>query len=100
MADTAQFFEQLTSLFRNLSAGKRLTLVVLIAGTVAGFALLTNWSGAVDLRPIYSNLDPEDAGAIVAKLKEQKVPFRVGPDGRSILVPAETLHEIRMQLAS
>jgi flagellar M-ring protein FliF len=100
MADTAQFFEQLTRLFRNLSAGRRLTLLVLIAGTVAGFALLMNWSGAVDLRPLYSNLDPEDAGAIVARLKEQKVSYRVGPDGKSILVPAEALHEIRMQLAS
>jgi flagellar M-ring protein FliF len=100
MAEPAQFFEQIISLFRNLSAGKRFTLVVLIAGTIGGFTLLTNWSGAVDLRPLYSNLDPEDAGAIVARLKEQKVPYRVGPDGKSILVPAETLHEIRMQLAS
>jgi flagellar M-ring protein FliF len=100
MADSPQFLTQLTSLIRNLSAGKRITLVVLIAGTVAGFALLMNWSGGVDLRPLYSNLDPEDAGAIVARLKEQKVPYRIGADGKSILVPAETLHEIRMQLAS
>jgi hypothetical protein len=35
MADNPQFFEQLTILIRNRSAGKRITLVVLIGATVA-----------------------------------------------------------------
>jgi len=95
-----QAFQQLASVVRGLSPAKRLTMATLILGTVAGLALLMTWSGGVELRALYTQLDPQDAGAIVARLKDQKIPYRIGPDGRTVLVPSENLHEIRMQMAS
>jgi flagellar M-ring protein FliF len=92
--------QQLAAVVRGLSPAKRLTMVTLVLGTAAGLALLMTWSGGVELRALYTQLDPQDAGAIVARLKEQKIPYRIGPDGRSVLVPSESLHEIRMQMAS
>jgi flagellar M-ring protein FliF len=58
------------------------------------------WTGGVELRALYGNLEPQDAGAIVARLKEQKIPYRIAADGRTVMVPAESIHEIRMQLAA
>jgi flagellar M-ring protein FliF len=100
MSALAQFLQQVAALIGRLSLGKRITLAALILGTIGGLALLMVWSGGVDLRPLYSNLDADDAGAVVNRLKEQKIPYRIGADGRSVFVPSESLHEIRMQLAS
>jgi flagellar M-ring protein FliF len=100
MGSLVQIVKQLAAFFGHLSAGKRTTLAILVLGTVAAFALLLTWSGGVELRLLYSNLEAEDASAIITKLKEQKTPYRIGADGRSVMVPAESLHEIRMQLAS
>jgi flagellar M-ring protein FliF len=49
--------------------------------------------------PLFSQLEREDAAAIVAKLKELKVPYRVEGDGTSIEVPEARAHELRLELA-
>ncbi len=100
MAALPQTLQQLVTVVRGMSPAKRLTMLTLILGTVAGFAFLMTWSGGVELRAVYTNLDPQDAGTIVSRLKEQKIPYRIADDGRTVLVPAESLHEIRMQMAS
>lgn len=100
MAALPQVIQQLTGAISGMSPGKRITLITLVLGTAVGLGFLMTWSGGVDLRPIYSNLDAQDAGAVVSRLKEQKIPYRIAGDGRTIMVPAESIHEIRMQLAS
>ena len=92
--------EQVAGAIRGMSPAKRITLLTLVVGTAVGLGFLSSWSGGVDMRAVYNGLDAQDAGAIVARLKEQKVPYRISADGRTILVPAESLHEVRMQLAS
>ncbi|MBM4376306.1 MAG: flagellar M-ring protein FliF [Deltaproteobacteria bacterium] len=49
---------------------------------------------------LYSQLEGEDAGAIVEKLKAQKIPFELTGDGTTIKIPKEKVHEVRLQLAS
>lgn len=100
MAALPQVIQQLTGAISGMSPGKRITLITLVLGTAVGLGFLMTWSGGVDLRPIYSNLDAQDAGAVVSRLKEQKIPYRIAADGRTIMVPAESIHELRMQLAS
>ena len=95
-----QLFLQLKTLFQNLSPSKRATLIILIIGTVAGFSLLITWTGRTDFQPLYSNLAAEDAGIILSKLKEQKIPYRITGNGNTILIPQERIHEMRMNLAS
>jgi flagellar M-ring protein FliF len=95
-----QLVLQLKALFQNLSPAKRTTLLILIIGTVAGFSLLVTWTGRADFQPLYSNLAAEDAGIILGKLKEQKIPYRITGNGNTILIPQEHIHEIRMNLAS
>ncbi len=48
---------------------------------------------------LFSQLDTEDASAIVAKLKELKVPFRIEADGSTVEVPESKLRELRLELA-
>jgi len=95
-----QIFVQLKNLFLNISRGKRITLVCMVMATLIGFSLLITWSGKIDYQALFSHLDQEDAGLILNKLKEQKIPYRIDANGSTIMVPDDQVHEIRMQLAS
>lgn len=100
MSSLAQIVRQLAAFFRRLSPARRATFATLLVGTIGALALLLTWSGGVEMRPLYGGLESDDAARIVARLKEQKIPYRLGADGRTVLVPVESLHDIRMQLAS
>ena len=91
---------QLKGLFLNLSPARRITLLTLVGGTIIGFIFVLAWSGRPDFQLLYSNVESEDAGSILAHLKERKIPYRIDGDGSSILVPREMIHETRMALAA
>jgi len=95
-----QILSQLNATFSNLSLGKKITLMTLILGSVAGFLFLMNWSGKSEFQPLYAQLDPEDASVILSKLKEQKIDYRIGSNGSTVLIPQEHIYETRMQMAS
>jgi len=95
-----QILSQLNATFSNLSLGKKITLVTLILGSVAGFLFLMNWSGKSEFQPLYAQLDPEDASAILSRLREQKIDYRIASNGSTVLIPQEHIYETRMQLAS
>ncbi len=97
---SANLFLQLNRLFKNLSLGKKITLFVLVGGTIAGFIFVMNWAGTPDYQILYSNLNPEDAGAIITKLKEQNIQYKISDNGNAIFAPRERIYEIRMELAS
>jgi len=92
--------KQITTLFKNISAGKKITLLALVGGTIIALITLITWAGKADFQVLYSNLSPEDAGAILTKLKDQKVPYQISSNGSSILIPRERVYETRLDLAS
>jgi len=49
---------------------------------------------------LFSGLAQEDAGAIVQKLSEQKVPYQLSADGTTIEVPQNKVDDMRLQLAT
>ena len=100
MGANSQILSQLNAAFSNLSLGKKLTLATLILGSIAGFIFLLNWSGKSEFEPLYANLNSEDASAILSKLKEQKIEYRIASNGTMILIPEQHIYETRMQLAS
>ncbi len=94
------FSIQLKALLKSLGPGKRIAFVSLIAGTIIGFVFLMTWTEKPNFRYLYSNLEMEDASAIIEKLKEQKIEYQIASNGSSILVPEEKMHEIRLEMAS
>ena len=96
----SEFPLQLKTLLKNLTLGKKIALFTLVGGTILGFIFLMTWTGRPDFQLLYSNLDPEDAGAILTRLKDQKIQYQISSDGNSILIPGERIYETRMELAS
>jgi flagellar M-ring protein FliF len=58
------------------------------------------WGQAGDYQVLYANLSQEDAGQVVAKLKEKGVPYEISGGGSAVLVPSDKVYELRLALAS
>ena len=91
----------LGSRWRGLPGGLRVLIVLAVVGVALGGAITWSVNNAVfeEYQVLFSNLSPEDAGAVVEALRTAKVPYRTG-DGNQVLVPASRVHEWRMRLAS
>ena len=92
--------QQIKLAFSGLSTGKLVTMAILVGSTIAGLAYLLAWSETDDLQPLYNNLAPEDAAAIVTKLKEGQIPYQLTLDGTGIRIPYDKIYETRLDLAS
>jgi flagellar M-ring protein FliF len=95
-----QLGRQLAAIWKDLGLNQRLSLVLAGAVVLVGLGGLVYWSSRVDYALLYGRLDPAEAGKVTQALEEAKVPYRVGAGGGSILVPADKVHQVRMQLAS
>jgi len=91
--------KQLRDMWAGMSTAKRLSLVVVMLAVVAGVLGISFISSQKTYTYLFTELSPEDGSAIAAKLKELKVPYRVGPNGTSIEVPEERVHELRLEMA-
>ena len=95
-----QILSQLNAAFSNLSLGKKITLATLVLGSLAGFFFLMNWTGQHEFQPLFAQLDAQDASAVISRLREQKIEYRIASNGSTVLIPQEHIYETRMQLAS
>ena len=91
---------QLKALYEGITPAKRLTLVAFVGITIVGFIFLMNWAGSPDFQVLYSNLGPEDGGAIVSALKEKRIPYKISANGSSILAPSDQIYDLRLELAA
>jgi flagellar M-ring protein FliF len=92
--------EQLKKLIANLSAMQRVTIVLAALAVGAGLFELVRWKQESDFRPLYTTLASEDAGAVVQKLKESGVEFRLSENGSTVLVPSAKVAEVRLEMAA
>jgi flagellar M-ring protein FliF len=78
-------------------------MIAISAASVVGIALVI--FGAMyglrrpDYTVLFSNLSAQDASAVIAKLKDEKVDFQLRDGGTTVLVPSENVYEERVALA-
>ena len=99
MDNFQDFLGKLGERFNELSQGKKVAALSLVALALASLLVMSLWLKAPDYQLLYANLSQEDAGAIVEKLKNQKIPYEVSNGGRTIRVASDMIHETRLQLA-
>ncbi|MDI6710316.1 MAG: flagellar basal-body MS-ring/collar protein FliF [Bacillota bacterium] len=83
-----------------LSPVQRIALGMAVAGVIAAVIYVAGLIGQYRYAPLFSGLAPGEAGAIVAKLKELQVPYRLTDQGTTVQVPRDQVYETRIQLAS
>jgi flagellar M-ring protein FliF len=91
---------QFRQIFDRLSWSQRIWIAVAIVAVIGGLTYVNHWNDERDFKPLFSGLADEDAGALVAKLHELGVEYRLAANGSTILVPSDKVAEARLQMAS
>ena len=87
--DVSAVLAQATSSYLKLPLSQKLLLPMLIAGSIWGIVMVSKWAANPDYAVLYSDLEPADAGAVIERLKTQKIKYQVRGDGGTIAVSPE-----------
>jgi flagellar M-ring protein FliF len=74
-------------------------LAVVAIGMLGTLAMMTMHSTSDQMALLYGDLDTRDAAQMVDLLGRNHVPYKIGPSGNQILVPADQVPETRLLLA-
>jgi flagellar M-ring protein FliF len=91
---------QFKQIFDRLTWSQRIWIAVAVVAVIGGLAWTHHWNDERDFKPLFTGLADEDAGALVAKLHEGGVEYRLASGGSTILVPSDKVAEARLQMAS
>jgi flagellar M-ring protein FliF len=92
--------DQIKKLLESLSWKQILSIVLAASAVVTALAVFSHWNRERDFRPLYSSLSEEDAGTVLAKVRESGSEFRLSENGSQILVPSGRVAELRLQMAA
>jgi flagellar M-ring protein FliF len=97
------FLENLKAKFLHLWNNTTVPQRIMVGGVALSvllvFFLLIYWMGRPEYSVLYDRLNPEDANRVMETLKANKEPYRLEDNGQTILVPANRVHELRLQVA-
>ena len=92
--------DQVSQLIQSPARNRNLLIGAVLLLAVVFFGSLIYWNSQPDFQVLFSNLSQEDAGEMVNKLKEKKIPFQLSSNGSSILVSREQVYDVRLALAA
>ncbi len=96
MADT---FESLKNGLARLSTRQKIQLAAAVLAIVGLLWGVSAYATRVRYGVLFSNVRAEEAGPVLAALKERQVPFRVTAGGSVIEVPLTRVNQLRLELA-
>ncbi len=91
--------DQFAATWARFSMQQKMTIGVLFIAVLGSLVYLPFMIRTPDYGVLFSNVGDQDAGQVIAKLKADGVPYKLGPGGKSILVPEDKVHETRLQMA-
>jgi flagellar M-ring protein FliF len=100
MDSIVQFLTRFWQGFNALSSGRKFSVLAVVLITAASIGLMVYFTNQVEYRVLFSNLAAEDAGNIIGKLNEKKVPYKISSSGNAVSVPADRVSELRLELAA
>jgi len=86
-------------LLKQLRANPRIPLIIAAAAAIALIAVLLLWARSPEYRVLYSNLSSSDGGSIISELDARGIPYQFSEGGGALLVPADQVYTLRLQLA-
>ena len=77
----------------------RPVLLAVGAALIAVIVVAALWLREAEYRSLFTNLENRDGGAIVSVLNQRNIPYKFADNGTTILVPADQVYALRLQLA-
>ena len=88
--------QQLGDLWRRLSGGHRVILVLLALLCAGGVVAVGFWASHPQYEILYTGLSAKDCATLVASLKDAGIPARVADGGSAVMVPVGRMDAARM----
>ncbi|MBF0492070.1 MAG: flagellar M-ring protein FliF [Deltaproteobacteria bacterium] len=95
----SNFFEQLREFLTSLTLVRKITILATLIVAISAISYLVSLSGKVSYEPLFTNMNSEDLGAIVARLDKQGTAYQVDQTQRTVMVPGADVLKIRMKMA-
>lgn len=92
--------DQLKRLLESLTLKQKISTVAAALAVASGLYYLSLWNSERQFKDLYSRLSPADAGAVVLKLKEAGVEYRLTNNGTTVRVAADKVDGMLVQMAS
>jgi len=98
MASPAEAINKAQIGWQKLNINQKMIIAITVILFLVAFGTLIFWIMRPSYAVLFSNLTPEDASSIVAKLQEKNIPYRL--KGTSMVeVPSDKVYETRIELA-
>lgn len=94
------FFEQIKNIYLNMPLSRKIATGAILFLVIMAFGGMFIWANKVDYRPLFTNLNQEDAAVIIEKLKEKRIPYKIEGDGNVISIPEKKVYDLRLELAA
>jgi len=92
--------KQLAAIWKRISFNQRVSIVLVTVVSLLGLWMFAKLSSSPSMAQLYPQaLDPEDASAIVDKLRGENVKFQIRNGGGVIYVPSNRVDELRLMMA-
>jgi flagellar M-ring protein FliF len=93
-------FKNLFDWFKGLTLIARTGLIAGVCAVIVLFVMLSSWALSTDYQVLFSELDPQDASAIVTELERMKIPYQLDDGGKSISIEQSQVYKTRLKLMS
>jgi len=94
-----QLLQQLAGIWKQLGLNQRISITLATLVVLGGLAGVAMWSSRPEYSLLYGKLDDGEAAKVIAALDEAKVPYQISRGGAAILVPADKVYQVRMEMA-
>ncbi len=89
----------LIGIIKQWPQSRQISLGIVMLLCLVIFSFLIMKGRHVDYQLLFGNLPASDASAVITRLKEQKIAYRLESGGTAIYIPANKVYEIRLELA-
>ena len=100
MNQLAQLGTQIKELWQNLDKKIKWLAIILSVSIFVTLVGLSIWGNTSQFSPLFYDLDPVDAGQIMASLDEEKITYQLENGGKTILVPSSQVDSLRIRLSA
>jgi len=95
-----QLFDRLKQLQSKLSTAQLVSLIGAFVGAVALIVGASWYLSAPEYRLLFTDMDPEEASAVVSRLTTDKVQYRLANGGRDVEVPKDDVDRLRLSFSN
>ncbi|GII26169.1 flagellar basal-body MS-ring/collar protein FliF [Planosporangium mesophilum] len=85
--------------FQSFTPGQRAISIFAVVALAVGGYFFSTWAAQPTYAPLFNNLAPADASAIVDKLNADGVPYQLTNGGQTITVPQDQVYAQRIKLS-